>query len=147
MHGVYKYEVKGEVIYVGKTNSDFETRIACHKRERLFAPYLSSAKIFVRELKDAKEADFMETLLINQYKPKLNKVKKDVTDIEICASIDWIPWSEYNRRAKESKRNRIKKRACVFYLSVDNLNKLESAAKKAGISKSAYLDQLMSKLL
>lgn len=142
MHGVYKYEANGEVIYVGKTDSNFEARFACHKRESSFAPYLSSAKIFVCEMKDAREADFMETLLISQHKPKLNKSKKSVTDCEVYAVLDWALWSPVAHKKKRSE-----KRSCTLYLSDDNMKKLSAAAKKAGLSKSEFIDHLLSELL
>lgn len=95
MHGVYKYEYDGKVIYIGKTNADFSARIACHKKEESFLPYLPEAKIFIYETKSACETDFLETLLINQYKPELNTSKKDLTDVDVCAELDWEPWDNY----------------------------------------------------
>ena len=145
MHGVYKYEVDGKVVYVGKTDSNFEARIACHRREEAFAPYLSKAKIFVREMKDAREADFLETLLINQHKPELNKAKKNVTDFEVWASLDWEPWEKY--RPAKRKTEKKKRCACAFYLSQDVYEELTRRAKESGVSRSRYLNDLLDRVL
>lgn len=143
MHGIYKYEADGEVVYVGKTDSDFVSRIACHHRETGFACYLKRAKIFVRETKDARETDFLETVLINQYKPVLNKKKKDVTDVQVSANLDWVSWDEYCNKKKENRD----KGAFTYYILKDNNKKLVAAAKKAGMSKSEFLDQLLTEIL
>jgi excinuclease UvrABC nuclease subunit len=104
MHGVYKYEYDGKVIYVGKTNSDFANRIACHGREESFSPYLPDAKIFVYEAKSACEADFLETLLINQHDPELNTAKRDLTDVEVFANVEWEPWDDDSKvKYKQTK--------------------------------------------
>ena len=95
MHGVYKYEHNGKVIYVGKTNADFSARFASHAGEEAFAPYRSQAKIFIYETKSENEADFLETLLINQYKPELNTAKMGLTDVEVQAQVNWEPWDRY----------------------------------------------------
>ena len=146
MHGVYKYEADGEVIYIGKTDSDFASRIVCHRREAAFAPYREKAKVFVRETKDASEADFLETLLINQFKPILNKKKKDVTDVQVSANLEWVSWDDYCVRLRV-KSEKIKKSSTTLYLSDDVWAELEKRSKKARFrSRSEYLDELLMKL-
>lgn len=145
MHGIYKYEADGEVVYVGKTDSDFASRIACHRREVAFAPYREKAKVFVQETKDAREADFLETLLINQYKPVLNKKKKDVTNAQVSAILDWISWDEYYAKLRV-KPQKIQKSSNTLYLSDDVLAELDRRAQKAKCSRSEYLDELLMKL-
>lgn len=148
MHGVYKYEVDGKVIYVGKTDSNFESRITCHKRDSIFAPYLPKAKIFVQELKDAKEADFIETLLISQYKPKLNVKKKRVTDLEVCAVLDWVLWDDYDmeRQINITIKKRPQKSTYALYLPDETMKKVKAAAKKSDLSVSEIVAQALSEV-
>lgn len=143
MHGIYKYVVDDQVVYVGKTDSDFATRIACHRRESAFAPYRDKAKIYVCLTKDAREADFLETVLINQYKPKLNVKKKGVTAMKVSAEVEWTYWE--NVIDKKLKSNpKVKKNSYAFYLSESNMETLKKIAKQKKVSTSEYLDQLLS---
>lgn len=144
MHGVYKYEVNGEVIYVGKTDSDFEARFACHGRESRFAPYLAEAKIFVHKTKDACEADFLETLLINQYKPQLNKAKKDLTSVEVCADLDWEPWDRYSK-TKHRAKERIRRTHGLVRPSV--FTKVTAYAKANSTSYNAIVCELLDEFI
>lgn len=147
MHGVYKYEVNGEVIYVGKTDRDFAARIAVHSRDAAFAPYLPNAKIYVRETMDAPEADFLETLLINQYRPVLNKAKKMVTDAEVSVNLDWSLWEKEIKR-----RPRIpgvpKKTRRIQILTYSDLAKwVDSRAKKEKLSRAELFEKVMTEYL
>ena len=149
MHGVYKYEVGGEVIYVGKTDSDFAARIACHDREDSFLPYLPDAKIFVHETKDAREADFLETLLINQHSPVLNKAKKDVTEANVWAEMEWQLWDKrIQHRPKEPGASRSRHLHILTHESI--VDRMDAYAAKHGYTRvavfeaavTAYLDQV-----
>lgn len=71
-HGLYKYVYNGEIIYIGKSNSNIDNRIKAHKSERKFRPYLQKAEIYVCDLPNSTETDILEKILINHYKPKLN---------------------------------------------------------------------------
>ena len=41
-HFVYKYVYDGEIVYIGKNDTDLKTRIKQHEREEKFQPYLKS---------------------------------------------------------------------------------------------------------
>lgn len=47
----------------------------------------------------------------------------------------------------QKKKKRSKKSSVALYLSDDNMKKLNAAAKKAGLSKSEFVDQLLRELL
>lgn len=132
------------MIYVGKTDSSFSIRIACHRKEEAFAPYLSKAQIYVSEVKDAKEADFLETVLINQYRPELNCSKKNRTSAKVYACLDWLSWDEY---CVLMARPKSQGKPYAFYLSPTSIKKLDKAAKQLKCSKSKALDLLIQKYL
>ena len=73
-HYVYKYVYDGEIVYIGKNDTDLETRINQHKLEEKFRPYLK-ADIYYIELANAIMSDVVESELIRRYKPKLNVAK------------------------------------------------------------------------
>ena len=73
-HYVYKYVHNNEIIYIGKNDTDLETRINQHKLEEKFRPYLK-ADIYYIELANAIMSDVVESELIRRYKPKLNVAK------------------------------------------------------------------------
>ena len=47
----------------------------------------------------------------------------------------------------QKKKKKSKKSSVALYLSDDNMKKLATAAKKAGLSKSEFVDQLLKELL
>lgn len=97
-HGVYKYVYKGEVVYIGKTDAEngFRNRINAHKKEH---ELFNKSDIYVYKCKDKTETDSLETILINTYKPILNKMK--LYDYEIEApKLNWINWKIYSNKNK-----------------------------------------------
>ena len=97
-HGVYKYVYNGEVIYVGKTNAKngFKKRIACHEKEN---ELFNQSDIYIYECKNKAETDSLETVLINAYKPMLNK--NQVYDYKLePPKLNWVPWQDYLDREK-----------------------------------------------
>ena len=73
-HYVYKYVQDGEIVYIGKNDTNLETRINQHKLEDKFKPYLNS-DIYYTELANEIMSDVVESELIRRYKPKLNVAK------------------------------------------------------------------------
>lgn len=146
MHGIYKYEYDGKVIYVGKTDNSFENRIYVHSKEERFAPYLDKAKIFIYETRDAVEADFLETVLICQCKPVLNMAKRMITSVGVCANVQWVPWNggwKQKRRADEHRPIK----SYSFTLNVDTVDMLRTLAKSRGVSASKLVDQILTENL
>lgn len=80
-HGLYKFVDKetGEILYIGKTNSSFNSRIMAHLSgegcEEKFKEHVKrGCDIYTCELPNSTETDIMERAMINQYKPKLNRL-------------------------------------------------------------------------
>ena len=146
MHGVYKYEYDGKVIYIGKTDNSFENRIYIHSREDKFAPYIDKAKIFIYETRDKNETDFLETVLISQYKPILNAVKHKVTDVDVRANVQWVPWSGGWKQKRSPDEHRSIK-GYSLTLREDNFAKFKGLAKSRGVSTSKMLDQVITEFL
>lgn len=73
-HYVYKYVYNGEIVYIGKNDTDLKTRIKQHEREEKFQPYLKS-DIYYIEVANKIMSDVVESELIRRYKPKLNVAK------------------------------------------------------------------------
>lgn len=99
-HGVYKYVYNGEVIYVGKTDAEngFKIRINGHKKEN---ELFNKSDIYIYECRDKTETDSLETILINAYKPILNKMK--LYDYKIDPpELNWIPWENYYSNKKKT---------------------------------------------
>lgn len=97
-HGVYKYVYNGEVIYIGKTDAEngFQKRINAHKKEH---ELFNKSEIYIHRCKDKTETDSLETILINAYKPILNKMKLYDYEIE-PPKLNWIHWKIYSNKNK-----------------------------------------------
>lgn len=93
---VYKYEHKGRIIYIGKSDCDFRERIRAHRKDKKFQPYLDDdLKIFYFSLPNPAFTTIYETYLINKYQPLLNeKMKYD--DI-LFFDIPELEWHEVDR--------------------------------------------------
>lgn len=89
---VYKYEYKGKIIYVGKSDCDLGERIKAHRKDEKFQPYLDDGlKIFYFTLPNPAFTTIYETYLINKYRPRLNEKMKydDVLFFDI-PELSWI---------------------------------------------------------
>lgn len=97
-HGVYKYVHNGEVVYIGKTDAEngFQNRINAHRKEH---ELFNKSEIYIHKCKDKTETDSLETILINAYKPILNKMKLYNYKID-APKLDWIPWKMYSEKKK-----------------------------------------------
>ena len=146
MHGVYKYEHNGKVIYVGKTSSSFESRFYTHSKDEKFKPYLETATAFIYETKDGYEADFLETALINQHKPALNSAKSAVTNADIRVDVQWVKWENGWRQKRSSGEHRSIK-SYSFTLREDTAEKLKVFAKENGVSASKMADHILSQVI
>lgn len=77
---VYKYVLHGEIIYIGKSNTELGNRFYQHGRcgDNIDAKYrdeINQSDIYYMEFEDGYVTDMVETILINRYKPKCNKAK------------------------------------------------------------------------
>lgn len=91
---VYKYVCDGEIIYVGKTDSNLFQRIYAHKSEDKFLPFIDKCEIYYSNCKNPAHTAILETYLIDKYKPKLNKAMKYDDDLGI--TIKEPEWLEYD---------------------------------------------------
>lgn len=147
MHGVYKYECDGEIIYIGKTSGYLGNRINAHATEDKFAPYIKKAVVFFHETKSGAEADFLETALINQYQPVLNVAKKCVTVIGVQVKVDWVPWtSSAKPKGKQDVSDIDKIKGYSFTLHESTVNKLREAARIKDVTASKLLDNILSEI-
>ena len=104
-HYVYKYVCDGEIVYIGKNDTDLETRINQHKLEEKFKPYLKS-DIYYIELANSIMSDVVESELIRRYKPKLNVAKmSDWSGLEFTEPEWKIFISTPKKRTSSTKRS------------------------------------------
>lgn len=96
LRGLYKYVTPQQgVIYVGKSERNILCRISDHKREKKFEPFLESAQIYVAVLGNNTEIRILEKLLINKYKPILNKTDKHDESVSInFEEPEWVKLEE-----------------------------------------------------
>jgi len=99
-HGLYKYVTcdTNEIIYIGKTNSSFKSRIDNHNRgigiDKKFNAYKGNYKVYIAYLPNATETDILERALINQYKPVLNTTD-NYDGFSNLITIQEPEWKEY----------------------------------------------------
>ncbi len=119
-HGLYKYVCNGEIIYIGKSNSNIDNRIAAHKSERKFKPYLQKAEVYVCNLPNSTETDILEKVLINHYKPILNGTDNfpGISNIITFKEPNWIPYREQQSSPNKLKPlHKVSKQEAKEYLS------------------------------
>lgn len=92
--GVYKYVYNGEIIYVGKSDTNILNRIKNHAQETKFAPFLNECEIYYALFKNIAHTSIYETYLINKYRPILNSAMK--YDDEIPFDISEPDWIKYD---------------------------------------------------
>ncbi len=102
-HGLYKFVDKdtGDILYIGKTNSSFNSRIITHLSgvgsEAKFKEHIKKGcNIYVCELPNSTETDIMERALINQYKPMVNRLDNR-PGFSSLISIKEPEWKEWKR--------------------------------------------------
>ena len=127
MRGLYKYEYKGEIIYIGKSDNSIDKRISDHEHESKFKPYLAESKIYYSLCKNAAETTILETYLIDKYKPILNVSMKynDKLNFEIPEP-NWLKYTP-EIIIRESKTKNIVERTKIWfdnrYKKINNLQK------------------------
>lgn len=95
-HYVYKYVNEyGLIVYIGKCDKYLKSRIDSHQKD----PY-SDKKIFFARMANSVEADIMESLLINKYKPIYNEQKKSLGVSISFEEPEWIDYSVYLSRVE-----------------------------------------------
>lgn len=112
-HGLYKYVCGGEIIYIGKSNSNIRNRIAAHKKESKFKPYLAKGcEIYICEFANSTETDIAERVLINQYKPILNGTDNTpgYSGLITIQEPNWIDYDNYIKK-KPSISHTLKKKS------------------------------------
>lgn len=77
-HCVYKYVLRGEIIYIGLADIDLDNRIRCHGKpgdniDQQYWNEINKAEIYYMVLANSVMADIVEKELIRRYKPKCNK--------------------------------------------------------------------------
>ena len=67
MHGIYKYVVNNEIIYIGKSDRSICKRINDHAKEDRFKKYLATSKIYYFLTRNSTTTAAYELALINKY--------------------------------------------------------------------------------
>lgn len=111
-HYVYKYVLNNEVIYVGKTDTSLDSRIAQHGKSGDNIPSsawkdINSSDVYYVTLNNSTMSDVVESELIRRYKPKYNVAKKS----------DWsgLPfpepeWTKYEPQLQREPTKKTQKR-------------------------------------
>ena len=95
---VYKYvHPDYPWLYVGKADTDVKDRVNAHRKEGKFKPFLKRAKIYYMELENKAQSKFVESYLIDKYKPHINTVDKyeGESNLELNFLPKWKPYEEY----------------------------------------------------
>ena len=79
-HYVYKYVFNGEIIYIGKCDSDLDQRLGQHGKsgdniDKKYWDDINASDIYYCTLANATMSDVVESELINSHKPKCNTAK------------------------------------------------------------------------
>lgn len=80
-HYVYKYILDEEIIYIGKNDTNLSDRIYFHEHTKTDSLYgyqnkYPQLQILFTEVENKIQSELLESLLIDKYKPVLNKAKK-----------------------------------------------------------------------
>lgn len=81
-HFVYKYVLNDEIIYIGKNDTDLDSRLRTHGKPGdniscVAWKDINAADIYYIKLYNATMSDVVESELIRRYQPKYNKAKKN----------------------------------------------------------------------
>lgn len=105
-HYVYRYmHPDYPWLYVGKTDVSLESRINSHSLNlndnisREFLPLLSEASVYYIELENSLQTTYIEKLLIDKYKPFLNKADK-IEESTCPIEIGSIKWKKFETEQK-----------------------------------------------
>lgn len=107
-HYVYRYmHPDYPWLYVGKTDDDLAKRIKTHQTcstdniERKYLDLLNESSIYYIELNSSVQTDYVEKILIDKYKPFLNKKDKNGATCEI--EIVLPKWKKFNIQVSNVK--------------------------------------------
>lgn len=101
-HYVYKYVFNGEIIYIGKCDSDLDQRLGQHGKsgdniDKKYWDNINASDIYYCTLANATMSDVVESELINRYKPKCNTAKISNWD---GLELPEPKWKKYNKPKK-----------------------------------------------
>ena len=108
MHSVYKYVLNGEIIYIGKSDSDLDMRLKQHGREGDNIPReawseIKASDIYYTILANSIMSDVVESELIRRYKPKWNTAKKETAWSGLpFQEPEWIIYSPKKDKTKKT---------------------------------------------
>lgn len=119
-HYVYKYVFNGEIIYIGKCDSDLDQRLGQHGKfgdniDKKYWDDINASDIYYCTLANATMSDVVESELINRYKPKCNTAKISNWD---GLKLPEPKWKKYNKPKKilfaRKKRDLLKNRTYMI---------------------------------
>lgn len=122
-HYVYKYVFNGEIIYIGKCDSDLDQRLGQHGKsgdniDKKYWDDINASDIYYYTLANATMSDVVESELINRHKPKCNAAKMS----------DWdglkLPEPNWKKYYKPEKVPFVKKEKDLTKISDNKLKEL-----------------------
>lgn len=117
MHGIYKYVVNNEIIYIGKSDRSICKRINDHAKEDRFKKYLATSKIYYFLTRNSTTTAAYELALINKYQPVLNvKDKHDDTDDINFEEPEWKPYEELKTKIDKEKAFKKKEKKRIEHI-------------------------------
>lgn len=104
-HFVYKYvDRNGQIEYIGKCDTYLLNRVQQHRNNK--DPY-HTCEVFYIKLSNSNEADILETLLINKYKPRYNRAKKIRGGLSLAfTEPTWYPLDKLPDRSRRRPRTK-----------------------------------------
>lgn len=108
---LYKDKRNGDFVYIGKATGqrgiELSARIKAHAADGNFLPYLPYVEILLWEVTNKAEARGLELLLINEYKPVLNKADKyrSKMDYKLPLPDTLKTYEEYLKTTSENLQN------------------------------------------
>lgn len=114
-HYVYKYVLNNEVIYIGKTDTSLDSRIAQHGKSGDNIPSsawkdINSSDVYYVTLNNSTMSDVVESELIRRHKPKYNVAKKSDWSGLPFPEPKWIKYEPQPQQALDKKETGKKQR-------------------------------------
>ena len=120
---VYRYMTDDEPwLYVGKSDCNLKGRLLAHSKEDKFSPFLKICKIVYVELSNPAQSKFVESYLIDKYKPLLNKIDKydGVSNFELNIP-QWKAIENYEHHPNSAKLSQCKAMTSKGNTNVQNV--------------------------
>ena len=134
-HYVYKFVYNNEILYIGKIDSNLQQRICTHFSSGKFDEY-KGVEVYCEKLNNSLDTKYMEVLLINKYKPILNKAEKSKDKLSFdFDEPTWEKYEDYLDIVDETPDYRTNWDLKLNDVAYDSLVKLGDNIKKARLRR------------